>query len=100
MSDPGSFDGVPRSQFGVPHPEDNAPHSTDDAPHPFAAPQPPVPDNVSLAVSDATSPSRPKPPIMGGFIMRGNASNPVYIPWTGGKPNSTWTGLEDPPEKN
>ena len=36
-------------------------------------------------------------PIMGGITFFDSGSSRCAVPWTGGQPNATWTGLLDPP---
>lgn len=64
-----------------------------------------VPDDLSKASSKSSASSKPStietdkdrkykvdPPIIGGVTNHGK----YQVAWTGGKPNCTWTGLEEP----
>ena len=35
-------------------------------------------------------------PTMGGLQYQGNGTSQYAVAWTGGAPNATWTGLDDP----
>lgn len=58
-------------------------------------PPPPPPGGRQPETTTVMSNCPPKP-TMGGFKICGSGTNPYALPWTGGIPNSTWTGLLRP----
>ena len=74
----------------------------------LVAPPPPPPLGAPPRTPRTPSVSAPAPvpvpapvpgplkPTMGGLAVYGSGASAYSVPWTGGKPNITWTALEDP----
>ena len=74
-------------------------------PDPVPIPPPPLTPHPSERTLPSVFDTIAKPaltvihtPIMGGLLITGDSTKTYSQAWTGGKPNITWTGLENPSE--